>query len=227
MTSKQDPIVKAVIDAYEQRSQRGIAKYDTTLEGNPGGVQYWIQHAQEEAMDLSLYLEKLKRKVPQSPANMLYDFQIALLNKVEARLEQLEESHPVFVQNPSEASALDKVFYQNLPRRYDLWKDDGPSYYRKDAIDLGLSLIKEEHDEFVEAVTLGFSEDLVLKELCDLLYVIYRFAVVFKLPVEEAFRRVHENNMMKITNGTFNEAGKLTKAPDHPKVNLKDLTGEN
>lgn len=56
-----DKIVKKVIDKFNQRSEAGIKKYGVTLERNDLSFQDWIQHAQEEAMDFILYLEKIKQ----------------------------------------------------------------------------------------------------------------------------------------------------------------------
>jgi hypothetical protein len=56
-----DPVVKAVIDKFQQRSEVGQAKYGTTLEGNNLPFLGWVVHMQEELMDAILYLEKLKR----------------------------------------------------------------------------------------------------------------------------------------------------------------------
>jgi len=56
-----DPIVEAVRDKFKERSEVGIKKYGTTLEKNNLTKLEWINHAQEEAMDLILYLEKLKQ----------------------------------------------------------------------------------------------------------------------------------------------------------------------
>ena len=56
----EDKIVKKVIDKFKQRSEAGIKKYGLTLERNDLSFQDWIKHAQEEAMDFILYLEKLK-----------------------------------------------------------------------------------------------------------------------------------------------------------------------
>jgi hypothetical protein len=57
----EDKIVKKVIDKFKQRSEAGIKKYGVTLERNDLNFQDWIQHAQEEAMDFILYLEKIKQ----------------------------------------------------------------------------------------------------------------------------------------------------------------------
>lgn len=56
-----DTIVESVIEQFKQRSEVGINKYNTTLDRTDLKHLDWIQHAQEEAMDLILYLEKLKQ----------------------------------------------------------------------------------------------------------------------------------------------------------------------
>ena len=53
-----DAIVAKVIEAYKTRSEIGIAKYGTTLEEN--NTDDFLQHLQEELMDATLYIEKLK-----------------------------------------------------------------------------------------------------------------------------------------------------------------------
>ena len=56
-----DTIVESVINQFKQRSEVGIRKYNTTLDRTDLTRLEWLQHAQEEAMDLILYLEKLKQ----------------------------------------------------------------------------------------------------------------------------------------------------------------------
>lgn len=56
-----DKIVEAVLEQFKQRSEVGINKYGVTLDRTDLSRLQWIQHAQEEAMDLILYLEKLKQ----------------------------------------------------------------------------------------------------------------------------------------------------------------------
>ena len=60
--SKKDKYVQAVKEKFEQRSQTGIRKYNTTLERDDLNLIEWINHAQEEAMDLANYLETLIQK---------------------------------------------------------------------------------------------------------------------------------------------------------------------
>lgn len=54
-----DFIVQAVLDKYIKRSELGITKYGTTLQDN--NTDDFINHAIEEAMDLTLYLMKIKK----------------------------------------------------------------------------------------------------------------------------------------------------------------------
>lgn len=57
---KKDKYVQAVKDKFEQRSQTGIKKYNTTLERDDLSFIQWLTHLQEELMDATLYVERLK-----------------------------------------------------------------------------------------------------------------------------------------------------------------------
>lgn len=50
-----------VIDAIRERRERGRRKYGTTMERDDLTPAQWAQHAQEEALDFAIYLERLKR----------------------------------------------------------------------------------------------------------------------------------------------------------------------
>jgi len=56
----EDKIVLRVLSRFAERSQVGINKYKTTLERTDLNTLEWLTHAQEEAMDFVLYLERLK-----------------------------------------------------------------------------------------------------------------------------------------------------------------------
>jgi|LakMenE18May11ns_1017448.scaffolds.fasta_scaffold9524945_3 hypothetical protein len=56
----EDPIVLKVMSKFYERSQRGIDKYGTMLTRTDLDALEWLNHAQEEAMDFCLYLERLK-----------------------------------------------------------------------------------------------------------------------------------------------------------------------
>jgi len=52
-------IENSVVSKILKRSSQGFDKYGTTMERNDLSSLEWLIHAQEEAMDLSVYLEKL------------------------------------------------------------------------------------------------------------------------------------------------------------------------
>lgn len=58
-----DKIVDAVIKKFSDRSESGIKKYGTTLERGDLTISEWLTHLQEELMDATLYIEKLKSEV--------------------------------------------------------------------------------------------------------------------------------------------------------------------
>lgn len=55
-----DKYVQAVKEKFEERSQTGIKKYNQTLEREDLNILDWLTHLQEELMDATLYVEKLK-----------------------------------------------------------------------------------------------------------------------------------------------------------------------
>ena len=64
----QDKIVQSVIDHLERRSEAGLVKYGVTLERDDLNFAQWLVHLQQELMDASLYIEKLKTELEESPA---------------------------------------------------------------------------------------------------------------------------------------------------------------
>jgi hypothetical protein len=58
-----DSIVYSILNKIQQRSRIGFQKYGTNLDRTDLNKLDWINHAQEEAMDLILYLEKLKKTI--------------------------------------------------------------------------------------------------------------------------------------------------------------------
>ena len=54
-----DPIVESVRQKLLERSQVGLSKYGVGLDRKDLGRLEWLRHAQEEALDLANYLERL------------------------------------------------------------------------------------------------------------------------------------------------------------------------
>ena len=56
-----DSVLTSVLESFKKRAEFGQRKYGTNLDRTDLSTLEWIQHAQEEAMDFVLYLEKLKQ----------------------------------------------------------------------------------------------------------------------------------------------------------------------
>jgi predicted HAD superfamily Cof-like phosphohydrolase len=91
-------------------------------------------------------------------------------------------------------------------------------------------LIAEEVDEIVAEVPylkkIELDKAALTKELADLLYVVYGFAVTFGLPIDEVFERVHRSNMSKLGDDgkpLYRDDGKVLKGPNYQPPKLDDL----
>lgn len=99
----------------------------------------------------------------------------------------------------------------------------------KDLVNLRKNLIEEEFNEVVaelNALKQGpdyQAEVRLLKELCDLLYVVYGTAVAFGFDIDGAFEEVHKSNMSKLGldgKPVLREDGKALKGPNYFKANV-------
>lgn len=91
-----------------------------------------------------------------------------------------------------------------------------------DQMELRRELVMEEANE----VRTAESPEELTKELADLLYVVYGFAVTFGLPIDEVFERVHRSNMSKLGDDgkpIYREDGKVLKGPNYQPPDLTDL----
>ena len=58
-----DPVVQCVVNKFVDRSDVGFAKYGKTLRNDQSDVFVWLNHLQEELMDATLYLQRLKEEI--------------------------------------------------------------------------------------------------------------------------------------------------------------------
>jgi hypothetical protein len=65
-----DTVVEEVVRKYQERSVVGIRKYGTTLDRTDLSLDNWLQHVQEELMDATLYIERLRREVKMREKNL-------------------------------------------------------------------------------------------------------------------------------------------------------------
>jgi predicted HAD superfamily Cof-like phosphohydrolase len=83
-------------------------------------------------------------------------------------------------------------------------------------------LLVEEFEEVMKATN---PEELI-KEACDLVYVILGMFVEFGWDFDKAFNRVHESNMSKLDeNGKpiYRDDGKVLKGPNYKTADMSDL----
>ena len=89
---------------------------------------------------------------------------------------------------------------------------------------LYFKLISEEYREWLDEKA-GTTKEL--KELADLVYVVFGYANAMGYDLDEALRRVHANNVGRCLqpDGTVKrrEDGKILKQPNYPKPYLDDL----
>jgi hypothetical protein len=75
-----DPVVQSVVNKFVDRSDVGFAKYGKTLRDDQSDIFVWLNHLQEELMDATLYLQRLKEEV-------------STLREEKALLEELNASY--------------------------------------------------------------------------------------------------------------------------------------
>jgi len=102
--------------------------------------------------------------------------------------------------------------------------DDFDKITKEDSerIALRSNLVAEEFKELINAE----SCEEIMKEACDLVYVVLGTFVEFGWDFDEAFRRVHESNMSKLGEDgkpILREDGKVLKGPNYNKPVLEDL----
>lgn len=94
--------------------------------------------------------------------------------------------------------------------------------------EMQLTLIREEFNELLEAhINEDTDEDKIhtLKELADLVFVCYQYAVARNWNLDLALKRVFESNMSKFVDGKplRREDGKILKGPNYQPPFLDDL----
>lgn len=69
-----DPIVESVKQKHDQRAERGLSKYGVNMTRRDLSTLDWLIHAQEEAMDLAVYLERIikdeSERCPPQPVDL-------------------------------------------------------------------------------------------------------------------------------------------------------------
>ena len=99
---------------------------------------------------------------------------------------------------------------------------DKPGFPSEKITNLRFNLIKEELDEFKEAIS-GKNLKEVADALTDILYVTYGAGHAFGINLDKCFEEVQKSNMSKLDeNGKpiYNSDGKVMKGPNYFKPDL-------
>ena len=90
---------------------------------------------------------------------------------------------------------------------------------------LRTKLIEEEYEEVMTAIRLKSDEE-ILKELCDLVYVCVGFCTTYGWDFDVAFNRVHHSNMSKLDDEgkpIYRHDGKVLKSNNYKPPTMKGL----
>ena len=60
---KTDYVVDSVIDQFIDRATFGRSKYGVGMDREDLSILEWLDHAQQEAMDFTLYIQKIKSEL--------------------------------------------------------------------------------------------------------------------------------------------------------------------
>lgn len=58
-THRDDPIILEVLEKIKKRSDAGMKKYGVPMTREDVDTLQWLRHAQEEAMDFAVYLQRI------------------------------------------------------------------------------------------------------------------------------------------------------------------------
>ena len=110
-----------------------------------------------------------------------------------------------------------KTFGQNVKEKAE--------FPEKKIVELRYNLIKEELDEFKEAIRENNLTEIA-DSLTDILYVTYGAGHAFGINLDKCFAEVQRSNMSKLDqrgNPIYNEEGKVMKGPNYFKPNFKKI----
>lgn len=86
-----DSIVESIINQYQQRAEFGAKKYGVTMDREDLTIQDWILHAKQEAMDFTLYLEKLSQEIEHK--ENIIDNLVKVIKSQEEEIKELQKEN--------------------------------------------------------------------------------------------------------------------------------------
>lgn len=112
-----DQNVFNVVCQYAERAQKGFQKYGTTTERTDIDLVGWLQHLQEELMDATVYIERLKHESKQQSNNgagMSENTQTTSTNKGVSLDEYLEFTNSTAIYPEAGSGSNLELYYLSL-----------------------------------------------------------------------------------------------------------------
>ena len=107
-----DNIVESVLEKFKQRSEEGIKKYGVTMDRKDLSGLEWLTHLQEELMDATLYIEKLKKRTMTE-----MDLKEKLIHKIELLiLEHEYTNYRIMAEELSELILDEMININNMSK---------------------------------------------------------------------------------------------------------------
>ena len=85
-----DKNVEKVITQLRDREEQGMSKYGVNTERKDLSTLEWLQHLQEELMDASVYIEKLKNELKETQQKDFNNSEIQYYGKTKNYKQQKE-----------------------------------------------------------------------------------------------------------------------------------------
>jgi hypothetical protein len=127
-----DPVVQCVVNKFVDRSDVGYAKYGKTMRDDHSDIFVWLNHLQEELMDATLYLQRLKEEISSLREEK------ELLNSI----HDIDVIEPEYVKPPP-------IWRANRGDEMSFTIDEDDEYEHKDWKDLLMENNKYKNDPFI------------------------------------------------------------------------------
>lgn len=117
-TTFTDSVVFDVIKDIASRAETGLKKYGTTMDREDLVASDWVQHAYEEALDMAIYLKRLKKDM------------LAMEEYVNAHKMMKEKYTLTWIEkkpkNTTNSTGGTQVAYTTIPKPNETYTDEEP-----------------------------------------------------------------------------------------------------
>jgi type 1 glutamine amidotransferase len=129
-TTFTDSIVFDVIKEIAERAEAGLNKYGTTMDRTDLIASDWVQHAYEEALDMAIYLKRLRKDM------LAMEEKFAVYKEEYERISMMKEKHTLVwtAKKPDNNVTITNgtgVVYTMSPKPNETYTDEEPVIRKK------------------------------------------------------------------------------------------------